>query len=97
MHARVTTVTIQPDNVAEMSRIFNERIVPVVKAAAGNRGIFLLADEAAGKVMAISLWDSPAAEEAYAGSGDYEELLGNVRPFFTIPPSLATYTVMAQG
>jgi quinol monooxygenase YgiN len=97
MHARVTTVSIQPDNVAETSRIFNESIVPAVKAAAGNRGIFLLADEATGKVMAISLWDSQAIGDAYAESEAYQELIGKVRQFFTAPASLAAYTVTAQG
>jgi hypothetical protein len=55
MIARVTTVSIQPDQVAETTRVYNESILPAVKAAAGNRGVFLLVDPATGAGMSITL------------------------------------------
>lgn len=97
MHARVTSVSVQPDKVAETTRVYNESILPAVKAANGNRGVYLLMDAASGKGMSITLWDSQADGEAYDASGTYRELVGKVAPFFSAPPSLATYEVGAQG
>jgi heme-degrading monooxygenase HmoA len=97
MHARVTTVSIQLDKVAETTRIYNESILPAIKAASGNRGVYLLIDPASGKGMSITLWNSQAEGEAYDSSGTYREQVAKVAPFFSAPPSLATYEVAAQG
>lgn len=97
MYARVTTVSIQLDKVAETTRIYNESILPAVKAASGNQGVYLLIDSASGKGMSITLWNSQAEGDAYDSSGTYREQVAKVVPFFSAPPSLATYEVAAQG
>ena len=98
MHARVTTVSVQPDKVAETTRVYNESILPAIKAAAGNRGALLLIDPVSGKglFITITLWDSEAAGQAYDTSGTYREQVAKVAPFFSGPPSLETYEVGAQ-
>lgn len=97
MYARVTTVSVQPDKVAETTRIYNESILPSVKAANGNRGVFLLIDSTSGKGMSITLWNSEADGQTYDSSGSYREQVAKVSQFFSAPPSLATYEVAAQG
>ena len=97
MHARVTAVSVQLDKVAETTRIYNESILPAVKAANGNRGVFLLIDEATGKGLSITVWNTQADGEAYDSSGSYREQVSKVIPFFTAPPSLTTYEVAAQA
>ena len=97
MFARVTTVSVQPDKVAELTRVYNESILPAVKAASGNRGVFLLVDASTGKGMSITFWDSQASGAAYDASGSYREQVAKVAPFFAAAPSLATYEVGAQG
>lgn len=97
MYARVTTVSIQLDKVAETTRIYNESILPAIKAASGNRGVYLLIDPASGKGMSITLWNTQADGESYDSSGAYREQVAKVAPFFAAPPSLATYEVGAQG
>ncbi len=97
MFARVTSVSVQLDKVSEVTRIYNESILPAVKAASGNRGVFLLMDAATGKGMSITVWNTLADGEAYDGSGSYREQVAKVAPFFAAPPSLATYEVGAQG
>lgn len=96
MYARVTTVHVQPDKVAETTRIYNESILPAVKAA-GNRGVFLLMDAASGVGVSITIWNAQADGEAYDASGSYREQVAKVAPFFSAAPSLATYEVAAQG
>lgn len=99
MFARVTSVSIQLDRVAEVTRIYNESILPSVRSASGNRGVFLLVDAATGKGMSITVWNTQADGEAYDSSGVYREHITKVAPFFTAPVSLATYEVaaVAQG
>lgn len=97
MYARVTTVSIQLDKVAETVRIYNESILPAIKAAGGNQGVYLLIDQASGKGLSVTLWNSQADGAAYDSSGTYRELVGKVAQFFAAPPLLATYEVVAQG
>jgi heme-degrading monooxygenase HmoA len=97
MHARVTTVSVQPDKVAEVTRIYNESILSAIKAADGNRGALLLIDAATGHGLSITLWNSAAEGQAYDTSGTYREQVNKVSSFFSAPPSLATYEVAAQG
>lgn len=97
MHARVTTVSVQPDKVAETTRIYNESILPAVKAAAGNRGVFLLIDPASGKGLSITMWNSAEEGNTYDTSGSYREQVAKVAPYFSAPPSLETFEVAAQG
>lgn len=97
MFARVTTVSVQPDQIATVTRIYNESILPAVKAASGNRGVFLLMDSASGKGMSITLWATQADGETYDSSGTYREQVGKVSPYFSAAPTLATYEVGAQG
>lgn len=97
MYARVTTVTVQLDKVAEVTRIFNESIIPAVKAASGNHGIFLLINPATGSGFSMSLWHSEADVQAYVSSSGYREQIAKVSQFFAAPPSLANYEVAAHG
>jgi heme-degrading monooxygenase HmoA len=97
MFARVTTVSVQPEQVANVSRIYNESILPAVKAASGNRGVYLLIDPTSGKGMSITLWENQADGEAYDSSGTYREQVGKVSPYFNGAPTLATYELAAQG
>jgi hypothetical protein len=90
-------VSVQPDKVTETTRIYNESILPIIKAAGGNHGVLLLIDQATGKGMSITLWNTAAAGQAYDASGTYREQVAKIAPFFSAPPSLATYEVAAQG
>ncbi len=97
MFARVTSVSVQPDKVAEVVRIYNESILPAVKSASGNHGVFLLIDAATGKGMSITMWNTQADGEATDSSGFYREQVAKVSPFFSSPPSLDVYEVAVQG
>ncbi|MGO8947678.1 MAG: hypothetical protein ACLQUY_08455 [Ktedonobacterales bacterium] len=84
MFARVTSVSVQPDKVAEVVRIYNESILPAVKAATG-------------KGMSITMWNTQADGETTDSSGFYREQVAKVSPFFSSPPSLDVYEVAVQG
>lgn len=97
MFARVTTVYVQTDKVAEVTRIYNESILPAVVAANGNGGVYLLIDATSGKGMSITLWETKEAGAAYDSSGSYREQVGKVAPYFTAPATLETYELGAHS
>ena len=97
MFARVTTVSIQPDKIDEATRIYDESILPAIKAAKGNLGVYLLTDRASGKGLSITFWDSAADGQAYDASGTYREQVAKISQFFSSAPSLATYDVGSRG
>jgi heme-degrading monooxygenase HmoA len=96
MHARMTTIHLQPDKIAEATALYQSSIVPVITAQHGFRGVYLFTDPA-GAGQSITLWDSEADGQAYEASGTYREQVSKVAAFFTAPPSLTTYEVAVKA
>ena len=63
MHARQTTLQVDPSRIDEGIRLFREQVMPVVRQQ-GGKGVRLLVDRRSGKVQAISLWESEQAAQA---------------------------------
>ena len=63
MHARQTTLQVDPSRIEEGIRLFREQVMPVVRQQ-GGRGVRLLVNRQSGKVNAISLWENEQAAQA---------------------------------
>lgn len=72
MHARVTTVQMQPEKADDAIAGLEQNDVPTFKQLAGFKGFTLLVDRESGKGIGISFWESEqamkASEEAVKGS-----------------------------
>lgn len=68
MHARVTTLQLQPDRIDEVISRLEEEDLPSWRELDGFRGFTLFADRSGGTVIGTSYWDSEeqmrASEEA---------------------------------
>jgi len=64
MFAKVVTIAGSPETVDAGVAGFRDRNLPVMQGAPGRRGAYLLIDGAAGKGMAITLWETQEAAEA---------------------------------
>jgi heme-degrading monooxygenase HmoA len=95
MHARVTTIQLQPGMADRMSAIFEDSVVPAAKE---QRGGLLLTDRNTGKAVAISLWDTEADLAASETSGYYQAQMAKLAGvgFFAGPPVRETYQVSVQ-
>lgn len=93
MHARVTTVQLQPGRVDEAIRIYQESVVPVAKQQRGFRSTMLITDRASGKGMSITVWDSEADLQASEASGYYQEQLAKFGPLLTAAPVREVFEV----
>jgi len=97
MHARVTTVQLRPDTLDASIGLYQQEIVPVIKAQPGHQGIYLFTDRTTGNGVSITLWTSEADAQAYETTGTYRQLVAKLAPNFAAPPTLATYDVSVQG
>jgi heme-degrading monooxygenase HmoA len=64
MHARMNRIEGSPERIDEMTRRFEETIVPMLQRLDGYRGGVVLADRNSGTNIAISYWESEDAMRA---------------------------------
>jgi heme-degrading monooxygenase HmoA len=94
MFARLTFISIKPESVEDLKRIFNEEVVPVVKSQKGNVGIWLLEPtNSADDYVSLTEWVSEAEANAYESSGTYRTLVDKLKDKYKNKPVLKTYNV----
>jgi heme-degrading monooxygenase HmoA len=73
MHAKVVTFQIKPGRRDDVSRLFNEFVIPGAKKFKGFKGGMLLTDQKTGKATSIALWETEEDITASEASGYYKE------------------------
>jgi heme-degrading monooxygenase HmoA len=98
MHARLTTIQLQPGMTDRLEGIFSESVLPAAKQQDGFRGGLLLAAPGTGKAVLVSLWESEADLQAGESSGYYVEQISKLAGvgLFAGPPARETFEVKAQ-
>ena len=96
MFARLTIVQSKPGKEEEVSKLYQDSVVPAAKSQKGYRGVYLLNDPKTGKGISISLWDSEEDAIANENSGYYKEQVGKFAEYFTAPPVQEGYEVTVQ-
>lgn len=71
MHARVTTIHMDPARVDEAVSQLEEQDLPMFKQLDGFRGLTLYVDRSSGKAVGTSYWDS--AEQMSASEDEVKE------------------------
>ena len=94
MWVRLTLAKIQTDKMDEFRKIYNEAIVPTVKAQKGNVDIFMMESvDEEGDGISFASWDSKEDGDTYEASGTYAEMVNKVKHLFAGPPTLKSYEV----
>ena len=94
MWVRTIEIMIQLDKLDEARRIYNDEILPTVKAQKGNVDIFLMESlDREGMVISFTSWESQEDADAYEGSGTYVEMVNKVKHTFAGTPTLWSYEV----
>ena len=96
MHARVTTVMVQPGKVEEATRIFRDIIMAQVKQLKGFKGAMLLTDPDTGKGISVTVWDSKEDMIAVEASGKWAQMVGEFAAVLSGPPTREHYEVSVQ-
>ena len=94
MFARLTFISVQPESIEEVKRIYNEEIASVVKSQKGNIGVWLLEPtDSADDFISLTEWLSEIEANAYESSGTYRELVNKLKDKYKSKPVLKTYNV----
>jgi len=94
MFARLTFIDILPEHQDELKKIFNEEIIPAVRAQKGNIGIWLLEPtDITNEYISLTEWISAADADLYDSSGTYQKLVDKVKPMYKSRPILKTYNI----
>ncbi|HUY79398.1 MAG TPA: hypothetical protein VMV29_21690 [Ktedonobacterales bacterium] len=96
MHARTTTVNIEPTKIAEATHIYEDNIIPAIRGLKGFHAAYLMVDHATGQGVSLTIWASEDDAKAYESSGSYKEQVAKLAALFTSAPTLADYTVTAH-
>lgn len=98
MHARVVTIQLQPGMTGRAVGMFEQAVIPAAKQQHGFQGGFLLADRGAGKLLAISLWETEADLLTSETNGYYQEQIAKLAGVgvFGGPPFRESFEVSVQ-
>lgn len=93
MFVRLTFCKFTPGSAGDVNRIYNQEIVPEVKAQKGNLGIRMLEPLNKGDdFISVSEWSTQADADAYENSGLYKTLVAKLGDFMAGQPVLKAYT-----
>jgi hypothetical protein len=93
MHARVTVVSAQPDQMEAFLSFLRERVLPQAHASEGFKGIISLVDRSTGKNLTATLWASEHAMSASESWADQLRTDAVEAAGVTEPPSVERYEV----
>jgi heme-degrading monooxygenase HmoA len=92
MWIRLGSFQVRPGQGPALRAVYNDVAVPKVRACAGSLACLLLEptkdDE---PFVAMTIWATRSAGEAYDASGAAAEVVALVREFFAGPPTLRSY------
>ena len=92
MWVRLTHIPCNPDNAAELKRIYGQDIVPVVMQQPGLVEIFLMEPTTPDEpFVSCTLWQDKASADLYESSGVYKSMVDKARHLFSGPPTLTSY------
>ena len=69
MHARVTTLQLDPSKIDDAVAGLEQNDIPVFKGLDGFKGFSLMVDRSSGKVIGLSYWESEEALKASEDAG----------------------------
>ena len=97
MWVKQIMVNIDSEKLDEFRKIYNEQIVPTVKAQKGNVDIFLMeSQDNEGEVISFTSWEHKEDGDAYEANGTYVEMFNKVKHTFSGTPTLWSYNVKNQ-
>jgi hypothetical protein len=97
MVARVTHVKVEPDDVAEAVRLFDESVIPAAEQEAGFMGALLLTRED-GRALVVDLCDTVEHMRANERNGFYQTQVAKFASKLVDRPSREFYDVaVAKG
>lgn len=83
-----------PDNLSQVTRIFNEQAIPLVSRQPGFRGVFLMA-QPHGTFMVLNIWENKEQAEAWPQNPEHQQVVGQLKPLLSKAAIREGYGVLA--
>src|SRR5215831_16488537 len=96
MYARVLMAQAKPGETDKLIQLIRDSVVPEVKQEIGFKGLLLLNEQATGRGISITLWETPVDLKASETSGYLQQQLSKVAPLLTESPVIGIYEVSIQ-
>lgn len=96
MYARVTSLTVQPGRLPDLTTFMREEGAPVLRQLPGFNALLVLINRKSDQAMTIALWDSLADVEASAAVSQSPEVIARLGSLMAGPPLRADYEVAIQ-
>lgn len=97
MLVRLTKAKVQPEQLGEFVRRWQEHVAPHVPDMPGLRGVYLCGDQDTNTVMTIHFWDGPPNQMAHE-IHDRQRFRDQVRDILASgEPSTAEFEVLAHA
>lgn len=86
MFARHVVINVKRERIDEALQIYQTSVVPAGKSYKGYRGIYVLTDREASKIITISLWDSAEDTQTIETRGYFKAQADKFREVQLAPP-----------
>ena len=97
MYARVTPSRLaDPSKREEARRLIDEQVVPALRQMPGFRGYLALGNQATGRSLAITLWETQEQAETFRSTEGVRELLAKAEELGFTFETPETYEVIRQ-
>ena len=96
MHARVLKIHTEVERIDELSLLFQDSVLPLLKQQNGYQGGAFFADRKNGQGVLITFWNSKEDMLANERSRFFQEQVSKFISFFSAPPIREEYEVVYQ-
>ncbi len=87
MFARMMSIQIQAQRLAEASDIYRDFVLPVARQQKGFVQALLLTDPGSGKAVSVTIWETLADQQAEAANGYIQRELARLGGMMLAPPT----------
>jgi heme-degrading monooxygenase HmoA len=95
--ARVAKSKIHAEKIEEGRILWEQQVIPAMKAAPGFRHVYVLGDDKTGAVMTISLWDTEAHADDWEKCETQCALRNRLAGYVASVPTPETYHVKIEA
>ncbi len=95
MYAQLITLSIKPEKLDEVLKLYQDYINPEIRSSKGYRAFYLLVDREKSKAVSVTVWDDRAAAEASEEAHLYLEQRAGY-PLYSAPPVREGFDVAVQ-
>jgi hypothetical protein len=85
VYASVTVAQVNLDRIDDLAPLY-QHFLPILRAAQGWRGIYVVVDRSTGHGQIVGLWETEADAQAFEASGTFQRLLAQYPPGILVGP-----------